>query len=109
MTVPLGRLPVLDRDARLLFATRGLRMFSYGLVSVVLVLYLAALGLRDASIGLLLGLTLAGDAAISLWLTTHADRFGRRRVLLVGRAAHGVRRDRASPRPTSSSCSSWPR
>jgi MFS family permease len=81
----MGRvMPILDRDARLLFATRALRMFSYGLVSVVLVLYLAALGLRDASIGLLLGLTLAGDAAISLWLTTHADRLGRRRVLLVG-------------------------
>ncbi len=59
-------------------------MFGYGLVSIVLVLYLAAMGLPDATIGLLLGLTLAGDAAISLWLTTHADRFGRRRVLLVG-------------------------
>jgi len=79
-----SRLPKLGRDARLLFATRSLRMFSYGLVSVVLVLYLAALGLRDASIGLLLGLTLAGDAAISLWLTTHADRVGRRKVLLIG-------------------------
>jgi MFS family permease len=76
--------PRLTRDARLLFTTRTLRMFGYGLVSVVLVLYLAALGLRDASIGLLLTLTLAGDAAISLWLTTHADRVGRRRVLLVG-------------------------
>jgi MFS family permease len=47
-------------------------------------LYLAALGLRDTGIGLLLGLTLAGDAAISLWLTTHADRVGRRKVLLAG-------------------------
>ena len=80
------RLPQLGRDARLLFLTRSLRMFSYGLVSVVLVLYLASLGLRDTSIGLLLGLTLAGDAVISLWLTTHADRVGRRRVLLVGAA-----------------------
>ncbi len=79
-----SRLPALGRDARLLFATRSLRMFSYGLVSIVLVLYLAALGLHDASIGLLLGLTLAGDAAISLWLTTHADRVGRRKVLLIG-------------------------
>jgi MFS family permease len=79
-----SRLPSLGRDARLLFLTRSLRMFGYGLVSVVLVLYLAALGLRDAGIGLLLGLTLAGDAAISLWLTTHADRVGRRRVLLAG-------------------------
>jgi MFS family permease len=29
-------------------------------------------------------LTLAGDAGISLWLTTSADRFGRRRTLLLG-------------------------
>lgn len=74
----------LGRDARLLFTTRGLRMFGYGFVSVVLVLYLAAVGLPDAQIGLVLTLTLLGDAAISLWLTTHADRVGRRRVLLVG-------------------------
>jgi MFS family permease len=77
-------MPSLGRDARILFATRSLRMFGYGLVSVVLVLYLAALGLDTAAIGLLLGLTLAGDAVISLWLTTHADRVGRRRVLIVG-------------------------
>jgi MFS family permease len=59
-------------------------MFGYGLASVVLVLYLAALGLPDPIIGVLLALTLLGDAAISLWLTTHADRVGRRRVLLAG-------------------------
>jgi predicted MFS family arabinose efflux permease len=76
----------LDRDARLLFLTRGLRMFGYGFVSVVLVLYLAAIGLSDWEIGLLLTLTLLGDAAISLWLTTHADRVGRRKVLLAGSA-----------------------
>jgi MFS family permease len=74
----------LDRDARLLFTTRGLRMFGYGFVSVILVLYLAAVGLHPAEIGVLLTLTLLGDAAISLWLTTHADRVGRRRVLLIG-------------------------
>ena len=74
----------LGRDARLLFLTRAVRMFGYGLVSVVLVLYLAAAGIQDAAIGLLLGLTLVGDAVISLWLTTHADRIGRRRVLLAG-------------------------
>jgi len=74
----------LGRDGRLLFATRAVRMFGYGLASVVLVLYLAALGLSDPVIGLLLTLTLLGDAAISLWLTTHADRVGRRRVLFAG-------------------------
>jgi hypothetical protein len=74
----------LGRDGRLIFATRAVRMFGYGLVSVVLVLYLAALGLSGALIGVLLTLTLLGDAAISLWLTTHADSVGRRRVLVVG-------------------------
>jgi len=59
-------------------------MFAYGFLSVVLVLYLAQLGLRESLIGLLLSLALAGDAAISLWMTTSADRFGRRRVLMIG-------------------------
>lgn len=59
-------------------------MFAYGSVAVILVLYLAALGMPDPAIGLLLSLTLVGDTLISLWLTTHADRVGRRRVLLVG-------------------------
>ena len=72
------------RDISLLFATRSLRMFGYGFLAVVLVLYLDALGLTGGEVGVLLALTLLGDAAISLWLTTHADRIGRRRVLVVG-------------------------
>jgi predicted MFS family arabinose efflux permease len=68
----------------LLFATRTLRLVSYGSLAVVLVLYLTALGLSGGQIGLLLALTLLGDAVISLWLTTHADRLGRRRVLTIG-------------------------
>ena len=71
-------------DGRLLFATRVARMFGYGLLSVVLVLYLVALGVEGLMVGLILTLTLLGDAAISLWLTTHADRLGRRRILVVG-------------------------
>lgn len=58
-------------------------MFAYGLLSVVLVLYLVEVGLRGWEVGLLLTLTLAGDTAISLWLTTTADRLGRRRTLMV--------------------------
>ena len=72
------------RDVVLLFATRSLRMFGYGFLAVVLVLYLEALGFDGAAVGLLLGLTLLGDAAISLLLTTRADRFGRRRTLFLG-------------------------
>ena len=74
------------RDVRLLFATRSVRLFAYGSLSVVLVLYLAEAGLSEARIGLLLTLTLLGDTAVSLALTTRADRLGRRRVLLLGAA-----------------------
>ena len=74
----------LDRDGRLLFAMRTLRMFGYGFLAVVLVLYLAAAGLDPLAVGIVLTLTLVGDVVISLWLTTHADRFGRRRVLVAG-------------------------
>jgi MFS family permease len=74
----------LDRDGRLLFAMRTLRMFGYGFLAVVLVLYLAAAGLDPLAIGLVLTLTLVGDVVISLWLTTNADRLGRRRVLIAG-------------------------
>ncbi|CAG0931939.1 hypothetical protein TFLX_02366 [Thermoflexales bacterium] len=74
----------LTTDGRLLFATRLTRLFAYGFLAVVLVLYLAQAGLSEASIGLLLTLTLIGDTVISLWLTTQADRFGRRHTLIVG-------------------------
>jgi len=71
-------------DKYLLFGTRVARMFAYGFLSVVLALYLAQAGLSEAQIGLLLTLTLIGDTAISLWITTNADRIGRRRMLVVG-------------------------
>jgi MFS family permease len=74
----------LTADGQLLFATRTVRMFAYGFLSVLLVLYLSSIGLSDARIGLLLTLTLVGDAAISLFLTTTADRLGRRKTLVVG-------------------------
>jgi len=59
-------------------------MFGYGFLAVVLVLYLDALGLDALTIGIVLTLTLVGDTLISLWLTTNADRIGRRRVLVAG-------------------------
>jgi len=71
-------------DIAILFITRIIRLFAYGLISVILVLYLIHVGLDEKQIGLLLSLTLAGDAAISLWITTSADRAGRRRMLMLG-------------------------
>jgi MFS family permease len=73
-----------QRDIILLFSARSVRLFAYGALSVVLALYLSEQALTGSQIGLLFTLTLAGDAGISLWITTTADRLGRRRMLLLG-------------------------
>lgn len=72
------------RDVGILFTTRVIRLFCYGFLSVVLALYLFEAGLTEGQVGLLFSLTLLGDALITLWLTTTADRLGRRRTLLLG-------------------------
>jgi MFS family permease len=74
----------MKKDIPILFTTRIIRMFGYGFLSIVLALYLAKRGLSEGEIGLLLTLTLVGDAAITLWITTSADRMGRRKMLVVG-------------------------
>lgn len=75
---------LLSRDGNLLFGSRTLRLFAYGLLAVVLALHLAAVGMSDRQIGVLLTLTLIGDALVSLLVSRVADRVGRRRMLLVG-------------------------
>jgi len=77
-------LRTLPADGRLLLLTRFIRLFAYGAVSVVLVLYLTGLGIGTQQIGVLFTLTLLGDTVVSLWLSTRADRIGRRRMLIVG-------------------------
>jgi len=72
------------RDSALLFTARSLRMFAYGMLAVILALHLDALGFDRTAIGVLFALTLVGDTVISLFLTTRADRFGRKRTLAVG-------------------------
>jgi MFS family permease len=70
-------------DLFLIFSSRALRLFGYGFLSVNLVLYLTGLGLAETTVGLMLSLALLGDIALSLWITTSADRLGRRRMLVV--------------------------
>src|SRR6202158_4612517 len=74
----------LRSDGWLLFLTRFTRLFAYGSLSVILVFYLVGLGFTEAQTGMLLTLTLAGDIVVSLYLTTRAERSGRRRMLIVG-------------------------
>ncbi|KAL1891493.1 hypothetical protein Sste5346_007584 [Sporothrix stenoceras] len=72
------------RDAKLLCAQRFVRLFAYGASFLVLVPFLASLGIPDARIGLFMTLTLLGDVIISLILTAITDRIGRRRILAAG-------------------------
>jgi MFS family permease len=71
-------------DVAVLFASRAVRLFAFGFLSVILALYLDACGLSARAIGLVLTLALVGDAALSLFITTSADRFGRKRMLVAG-------------------------
>jgi MFS family permease len=83
LTIPAA-LRSLSGDAWLLFATRFIRLFAYGSLSVVLVFYLTGVGLTEPQTGMLLTLTLLGDTVVSLFLTTRADRIGRGRMLIAG-------------------------
>ena len=81
------------RNVKLLCAQRFVRLFAYGGSTLILAIYLSAVGIADDWIGLFMTLTLVGDVAISFFLTFFADAMGRRAVLALGSvlmAASGV-------------------
>ena|SRR5947209_6940034 len=69
-------------DARRLVATRALRGFADGLVSVLLPGYLVALGMSDVQVGAIAAGTLIGSAALTLAVGLFGGRLDARRVLL---------------------------
>lgn len=77
----LETLGALSHDGRLILLTRALRLAAFGALSVVLVLYFSSIGWSEADIGRLMALAMIGDAAVTLWVTLHADRIGRARML----------------------------
>ena len=84
MTLPVHWLPALTTDGWLLFATYSVRLVAYGFVSVVLGLYLAAIGFGAATIGLVFTAAVGGGGVMTALLSWVADRWGRRRVLVLG-------------------------
>ncbi|KAL7622072.1 hypothetical protein AAE478_007573 [Parahypoxylon ruwenzoriense] len=74
------------RDVKLLCAQRFVRMFAYGVSTLILVAYLDALAVPKPRIGLFMTLTLIGDTCASFFLTLFADAVGRRAVLALGAA-----------------------
>mmetsp|Transcript_18074 Transcript_18074/g.25739 ORF Transcript_18074/g.25739 Transcript_18074/m.25739 type:complete len:484 (+) Transcript_18074:38-1489(+) len=75
---------IYSRSMIVLFSTKILRMFSYGALTPVFYSYLLLLGIDIFYAGVLMTLILVGDLAVTLNLTTRADSFGRRNVLVIG-------------------------
>src|ERR1051325_4124940 len=73
----------LSPDGQKLLLTRVLRTFAYGFLGVVLALYLAAFGMDAVQIGFVLTAALAGSAVMNIFWSIEADRFGRRRTMLL--------------------------
>jgi len=74
-------------DTRRLIATRALRGFADGLVSVLLASHLSAMAFTPIEIGAIVTGTLIGSAALTLLVGLFADRLSRRRLLLAATAA----------------------
>jgi predicted MFS family arabinose efflux permease len=73
-------------EARLLLLSRGIRAFGDGVVSLVLPVYLSALGFDAFAIGVLVTVTLAGSSILTLSTGLSAHRFNGRALLLAASA-----------------------
>ncbi len=74
---------MISRDVRRLLWARGLRAFGDGYVSLLLPLYLLALGLTPFQIGVIATGTLLGSGILTLIVGLHAHRFRYRTLLLT--------------------------
>ena len=74
----------LSQNGWLLFASCGVRSLAYGFLSVILGLYLDAIGLSPTEIGWIFTAALAGGAVMTIVISAIADSFGRRTLLIAG-------------------------
>lgn len=73
----------LSQDGKLLLASRALRTFAYGFVSIIIAIYLRQLRFDDLRIGLLLTASLLGGALFTVAVGFIGDKIGRRRTLTL--------------------------
>jgi len=71
------------REARILYAGRGLRAFADGFVSLLLPIYIMALGFDVFAVGVISAATMLGSAALTVAVGFTANRFGRRGLLVA--------------------------
>src|SRR5947209_11998674 len=70
-------------DAQLILVMRGLRSLAYGLLAVILGVWLSGEGFSPAAIGVLITVSLVGDMAGTYVIGLAADSWGRRRTLAL--------------------------
>ncbi len=70
-------------EARILFVGRGLRAFGDGFVSLLLPVYITALGFDVFAVGAISTATLLGSAALTVFVGLAAHRIGRRWLLIA--------------------------
>ena len=73
----------ISRDGKLLLTARIVRTFSYGFLSIILAIYLKLVGFDEILIGIVLSATLANSVIFNLFASFYADRFGRKKILIV--------------------------
>ena len=80
--VPVA-LDYISRDGKILLATRGIRSFGYGFLSVMFAVYLTFIGFSEILVGAALSATLLGSAVFTTFVSVYGDRVGRRLLLVV--------------------------
>jgi len=69
--------------AFLIFLAKSVRVFVFGMVTILVPIYLAKLGYSALMVGLAIFVIVSGNAASNIFLTWYGNVFGRKRSLLV--------------------------
>lgn len=73
----------LQRDVLVLLAARGVRAFAFAYLNVVFTIYLNQLGYSTVTIGLVISTAYASGAVLTLLWGFLADRYGRKKILVL--------------------------
>jgi len=73
----------LQRDARILMTSRGVRAFAFSYLSVVFTIYLSQLGYSTMTVGLVVTIAYASGALLTALWGFMADRYGRKNILML--------------------------
>ena len=73
----------LSRQKAAIFATKGLRVFAYAFLSIILPVYLLQLGYPILVVGAISSLAIGSAAIYNLFIAKYAASFGRRKMLVL--------------------------